>query len=117
MLSLPNNSKVYLACGATDLRCGIDRLAALVQHHFMLDPFSSNMFVFCNRKQDKIKILIWDISGFWLLYKRLEQGRFQWPQTNQEALAVTYRELRWLLDGLSISENKAFGRLTYSTMM
>lgn len=117
MLSLPSTSKVYLACGATDLRSGIDRLAALVQEQFFLDPFSSNMFVFCNRKQDKLKCLIWDVNGFWLLHKRIEQGRFHWPQSEKELIIVNYRQFRWLLDGLSIHENKAFSELSYSTII
>lgn len=117
MLHLSSNTKVYLACGATDLRCGIDTLAAIVQEQFQLDPFSSNMFVFCNRAQEKIKCLIWDVNGFWLLHKRLEKGRFQWPQTKEELVTVSYRQFRWLLDGLSIYEEKAFHELTYSTII
>jgi len=66
-------NQVYLALGPTDLRKSIDGLALIVQESFKLDPFSRNLFVFCNRKKDKIKILEWDHNGFWLHYKRLEK--------------------------------------------
>ena len=61
------------------MRKSIDGLAALVKEGFDLDPFSSSYFVFCNRKRDKLKILRWDYNGFWLYYRRLEKGKFQWP--------------------------------------
>ncbi len=99
--------RVYLACGATDLRKSIDGLAALVREGFNLDPFSTSLFVFCNRKRDKVKILRWDHNGFWLYYRRLERGKFQWPQENSSTVVVSYRQLRWLLDGLSLKQPRA----------
>ena len=80
MLSITGSEKVYLACGSTDLRKSIDGLAALVQIEFDLDPFAPGLFVFCNRKRDKLKILQWDHNGFWLYYRRLERGRFRLSQ-------------------------------------
>lgn len=100
--------KVYLACGATDLRKSMDGLAVIVQQGFALDPFSSGLFVFCNRQKDKLKILQWEHNGFWLHYRRLEKGRFQWPSASQKgAVQVSRRELRWLLDGLNVQQPKA----------
>lgn len=75
--------RVYLARGVTDMRKSIDGLAVLVQEVFNLDPFSPNLFVFCNRKRDKLKILYWDKNGFWLYYRRLEKGHCQWPSEDQ----------------------------------
>lgn len=99
---------VYLACGPTDMRKSIDGLAALVSTQFKLDPFSESWFVFCNRGRDKLKILHWDHNGFWLYYRRLERGRFKWPMTAQtEPIAVTRRQLWWLIDGLSIDQRQA----------
>lgn len=99
---------VYLAAGATDLRKSIDGLAVLVTESFNLDPFSRSIFVFCNRKRDKIKILEWDVNGFWLHYKRLEKGTFKWPSNlDSKTLLVSEREFRWLLDGLSIHQKDA----------
>jgi transposase len=98
---------VYLACGSTDLRKSIDGLAALVSQVFRLDPFAPCLFVFCNRKRDKLKILYWDLNGFWLLYRRLEQGRFQWPTAAGSTVTIDRRQLQWLLDGLSLEQRQA----------
>lgn len=98
---------VYLAAGVTDLRKSIDGLSIIVQETFKLDPFSRHLFVFCNRKKDKIKVLEWDGDGFWLHYKRLEKGRFQWPDGKNQSLAISQREFRWLLDGLSLRQRGA----------
>lgn len=107
MLNASNNSQVFLACGPTDLRKSIDGLAAIVQMRFKLDPFSNGLFVFCNRNRDKVKILEWENTGFWLHYKRLENGKFKWPVNENQVKDITQRELRWLLDGLSIEQPKA----------
>ncbi|MWC29882.1 IS66 family insertion sequence element accessory protein TnpB [Paenibacillus sp. MMS18-CY102] len=98
MLTLSNTQRVYLACGSTNLRKSIDGLAAIVQEGFGLDPFSTCLFVFCNRERNKLKILYWEHNGFWLFYRRLERGTFQWPIGSSDPVAVSNRELRWLLD-------------------
>lgn len=107
MLNLETAGQVHLAPGATDLRKSIDGLAAIVQAVFELDPFSNQWFVFCNRGRDKLKILRWDHNGFWLYYRRLERGRFQWPAGDSQPLAVSRRQLQWLLDGLSLEQQQA----------
>jgi len=107
MLNLTAASQVYLACGSTDMRKSIDGLAAIVQEQFELNPFSTALFVFCNRRRDKLKILQWDHAGFWLYYRRLERGTFQWPSGGSSPLCLTQRELRWLLDGLSLTQHHA----------
>lgn len=99
---------VYLARGSTDLRKSIDGLAALIQQEFNLDPFSSSLFVFCNRGRDKLKILHWDHNGFWLYYRRLERGKFNWPSNGDSVpLKISPRQLQWLLDGLSLEQKQA----------
>lgn len=117
MLTLPNSHPVYLACGATDLRKSIDGLAAIVQEGFGLDPFSPCLFVFCNRECNKLKILYWEHNGFWLFYRRLERGTFQWPTGSERATAVSSRELRWLLDGLSLSQRQAHAKVKAETVI
>ena len=107
MLSEALNRQVYLACGSTDLRKSIDGLAILVKEAFHLDPFSQCLFVFCNRQRDKLKILQWDHNGFWLHYRRLEHGKFEWPADHNDIVSISYREFRWLLDGLSINQQQA----------
>ncbi len=106
MMNTGHGEQVYLACGPTDLRKSIDGLAVLVKEGFKLDPFSPALFVFCNRQRDKIKILHWQHNGFWLYYRRLEKGRFQWPELSQggRVQAIRRRELQWLLDGLSLQQ-------------
>lgn len=108
MLSAINPQRVYLACGPTDMRKSIDSLAAIVSVTFELDVFSESWFVFCNRGRDKLKILHWDTNGFWLHYRRLERGRFRWPQEDQTGpMAISRRQLDWLLSGLSIEQAQA----------
>lgn len=110
---------VYLARGSTDLRKSIDGLAALVQQAFDLDPFSPNLFVFCNRGRDKMKILYWDQNGFWLYYRRLERGTFHWPADDQPSvpLKISRRQLRWLLDGLSLEQKQAHSEVKARTVL
>jgi transposase len=110
--------RVYLACGSTDLRKSIDGLAALVSEGFRLDPFAPCLFVFCNRQRDKLKILQWEHNGFWLHYRRLECGKFQWPtEKNSGPLRISRRELRWLLDGLRIQQREAHPKVTARTVI
>ena len=98
---------VYLACGYTDMRMSIDGLAATVKQVFNLDPFSKSLFLFCGKRSDRLKALLWEGDGFLLLYKRLERGRFQWPRKEAEAKLLTQQQLRWLLEGLSVNQPKA----------
>ena len=89
---------VYLACGHTDMRKSINGLAAIVEAGFKLDPFEDGLFVFCNRSRNRIKILEWDIDGFWLYFKRLEKGRFRWPTLEEsQTMTMTSEELNLLL--------------------
>jgi len=118
MLSETEIERVVLACGSTDLRRSIDGLAVLVKEGFDLDPFSLCLFVFCNRQRDKLKILQWDHNGFWLHYRRLERGKFQWPEgPDVAAVKISRRQLRWLLDGLSITQRQAHAAVTARTVL
>ncbi len=94
---------VYLATGVTDMRKSINTLGLLVEDVLELNPVGPHWFVFCNRRRDKLKILQWDTNGFWLHYRRLENGKFKWPghQKDTIAMEITARQLRWLLDGLN----------------
>lgn len=100
-------SQVYLVTGYTDLRRSIDGLATIVQAKLNLDPYSKELFLFCGRRSDRIKGLLWEEDGFLLLYKRLDNGRFQWPRNETEAKLLTPQQTRWLLEGLNIEQPKA----------
>lgn len=102
MIALGEETPVYLALGVTDLRKSIDALAGLVTDVLGRQPCSAQVFVFCNRRRDKLKVLLWRGNGFWLCYRRLERERFRWPgpTAGQAAVTVSARELRWLLEGL-----------------
>ncbi|MBQ5319583.1 MAG: IS66 family insertion sequence element accessory protein TnpB [Oscillospiraceae bacterium] len=104
---LSSDKKVYIVTGYTDLRRSIDGLAMIVQGQLRLDPFSSALFLFCGRRCDRIKGLLWEGDGFLLLYKRLDNGRFQWPRNETEARLLTPQQTRWLLEGLTIEQPKA----------
>ena len=112
MLSDFSGSKIYLACGYTDLRRGIDGLAELVRQQFRLDPFSNTLFLFCGRKRDRIKALYWEGNGFLLLYKRLERGVYQWPRSESEARELTPQQYRWLMEGLKVDQPNAHRDVT-----
>lgn len=96
------NAQVYLALGVTDLRKSINTLSIVVQEQMGGDLFSGSLFAFCNRRRDIVKILFWDRNGFCLFEKRLEKDRFKWPESSEEVMGLTQRELMWLLDGMEI---------------
>jgi len=95
---------VYLALGSTDMRKSINGLSIMAEQAMDLNPFSGDLFVFCNRRRNIIKILYWDRNGFCLWHKRLEEHRFRWPESEREVMAIDRNSLQWLLYGLDISD-------------
>ena len=109
MLSLPPSVRIFLARGVTDMRKSIDGLEAVTRLFLKRDPFSGDLFVFCNRRHNRIKVLYWEKSGFWLLHKRLEKGTFVWPATEDikhTHVEMDHVELAALLGGLDIRDAK-----------
>ena len=100
-------AKFFLVTGYTDMRKSIDGLMAIVRDTYELDPYSNSLFLFCGRRCDRIKALQFEKDGFCLYYKRLDNGRFQWPRDSSEVRNLTRQEYRWLLEGLSIDQPKA----------
>lgn len=101
MLTLSPLVRVFVAAGATDMRRSVDGLSALVVSAMELDPFSGHLFLFRNRRGDRLKILVWDRSGFWVMYKRLEKGTFAWPEGAKSGpLELTFPQLLMLLEGV-----------------
>lgn len=95
--------KIFIATGYTDLRRGIDDLASTIKFQFDLDPFQKHiLFLFCGKRTDRIKGLIWEGDGFLLLYKRLNIGGFSCPRTKEEAIEITPEQFQMLMQGLSI---------------
>ena len=115
MIGASSSLSVYLVPGVTDMRKSIDGLSLIVSEVLELNPFSESLFVFCNRGRNKLKILHWQTNGFWLYYRRLEKGCFNWPCQGapDQAIALTRRELNWLLDGLPVEQKKAHQPLRY----
>ncbi len=93
---------VYLHRPAVDLRMGINGLAVLVEQALGRNPFAAAVYVFSNRRRNRVKILAWERNGFWLLLKRLEQDRFMWPD-ERAVPTLTVEQLHWLLDGIDLA--------------
>lgn len=101
---------IYIVCGKTDMRKGIDGLATLIQDSFELDPYSDSIFLFSGTSKDRYKCLYFDGDGFAMLYKRLDNGKLQWPKDEKEVRNLSQQELRWLLEGLSLQQPKAISK-------
>lgn len=101
------HNTVYVVTGYTDMRKGIDGLAVIIKAKYHLDPYCKALFLFCGKRCDRIKGLLWEDDGFILLIKRLSDGRFRWPRNEDEVRQLTEQEIRWLLEGLEIDQPKA----------
>ena len=99
MINLYDLGQVYIVCGRTDMKRGIDGLAAIVKDKFDLDPFAGQVFIFCGGSRDRFKALYWDGQSYWLLYKRFENGKMSWPN-NQDDLSP--EQVDWLMKGFCI---------------
>ena len=106
-----NHAQVYIALGATDMRKSINGLSIIVEEELDLDLFTGNLFAFCNRSRDIVKILYWDQNGFCVWKKRLEKDKFRWPESEREVIKISRSALNWLLHGLDLSQ--AHRRLSY----
>lgn len=100
MIGLPSGTRVWLAAGVTDLRRGMDGLSALVQQSLAEDPFSGHVFVFRGKRGDLVKLLWWSGDGLCLFCKRLESGRFIWPQATSGSVHLSSAQLSMLLEGI-----------------
>ena len=98
---------IYLRCGYTDLRRGIDGLAMTIKGELGLDPYEQgSIYLFCGRRADRIKALVYEGDGFTLLYKRLADGRFQWPRNETEVKDLTQEQFQALIDGFAPIQKK-----------
>lgn len=117
MLSLSASTRIYLALGATDMRKGFDGLCGLVSSHLGQDPLSGRLFLFVNRRRDRLKVLYWDGDGLAIWYRRLEEGTFQLPQLDPQAKAVEIRseEFTMLLRGIDLKSIKRRKRFSLAS--
>ena len=100
---------IYIVCDTTDMRKSIDGLYSTIRDKLSMNPDQSSLFLFCEKRCDRIKVLLYETDGYVLLYKRLSvtQGRYRWPRKSSEAQAITWCQLDWLLSGLDIEQPKA----------
>jgi len=105
--------KVYVHRAPVDGRKHINGLLALVEQTLGLDPFAAALYVFGNRRGDRVRILLWQRNGFWLLVKRLEAERFVWPRQGAAVVELTVEQLHWLLEGLDVQAVRGHRTLQY----
>lgn len=103
MFMIPPTVQIFLARQPTDMRKAFDGLAEMVRQHMGGDPLSGHLFVFVNRRGDRVKILCWDRTGYTLYYKRLEAGRFHLPRPQDGTLQIPSAELTLMLEGIDLS--------------
>ena len=108
MFGLGPATRIYLAVGATDLRKGFEGLYGLVRDRLLGDPLSGHVFVFSNAQRNRLKLLFWDGSGLWVCAKRLEKGRFRWPEAaaGQTKVVLSHEELALLLAGIDLTQTR-----------
>ena len=100
---------LYVAAGVTDMRKGFEGLYGLVRDRLFCEPLSGHLFLFCNAQRNRLKVLVWDGSGLWVCAKRLEKGRFTWPQSGdaQGKVVLSHEELSLLLGGIDLAKTKS----------
>jgi transposase len=105
MFGLGPATRIYLAAGATDMRKGFEGLYGLARERLLCEPLSGHVFVFANAQRNRLKLLFWDGSGLWVCAKRLEKGRFRWPEAagGQPKVVLSYEELTLLLGGIDLA--------------
>jgi transposase len=101
-------TRIYVATGATDMRKGFNGLHGLVRDQLLCDPLSGHLFLFSNAQRNRLKIIFWDRSGFWVCAKRLEKGRFHWPEPlpAQNKIVLSHEELALLLGGIDLGKTR-----------
>lgn len=112
MLSLPSALRIFVAVEPADMRKGFDGLAQLVREVIAQDPLSGHLFVFRNRRRDRVKILYWDRDGFAIGMKRLEKGTFRFPEAKEGRIEVTPAEMAAVLEGIDLSGARRLPRFT-----
>lgn len=101
-------TSIYIVCGYTDMRKSIDGLITVIREQLKMNPKNKALFLFCGKRNDRIKALLFEDDGFVLIYKRLAaEGRYRWPRNGMEAKTLTWKQFDWLMSGLDIEQPKA----------
>ena len=114
MIGLPSHVRIYLACGVTDMRKGFDTLAAQVQTMLSLNPHDGALYVFRGKRGDLLKVLWWDGQGLCLFCKRLERGKFLWPQARDGSVLLSAAQLSMLLEDRAAERGAGRGWLRHA---
>ena len=102
-LNLKDFRNIYIVCGATDMRCGINGLSAIIEQKYKMNVFiGKTLFMFCGHNAKIMKALLWEGDGFLMLTKRLESGRFTWPRTSTDVRNLSPEQFKWLMQGFAI---------------
>ena len=106
MFGIGPATRIYLSPGATDMRKGFEGLYGMARDRLQCEPLSGHVFLFCNRQRNRLKMMFWDGSGLWVCAKRLEKGRFRWPEASagQNKIVLTQEELAMLIGGIDLRE-------------
>src|SRR5437879_12005708 len=110
MFGMGPATRIYLAAEATDMRKGFEGLYGLVRDQLRLEPLSGHIFIFSNAQRNRLKVLFWDGSGLWVCAKRLEKGRFSWPQPEQSSASLRSEEFLALISGLEVKAKAGWYR-------
>ncbi len=118
MFGIGPATRIYLAAGTTDMRKGFEGLFGLARDRLSCDPLSGHIFLFCNAQRNRLKLLFWDGSGLWVCAKRLEKGRFRWPEAedDERKIVLSHEELMLLVGGIDLAQTRrrAWHRVTHA---
>jgi len=111
--------EIYLVYEKVDFRMCVNGLTAYIQETLKISPFSEACFIFCNRADDKLKIIEWDYNGFWMYYKRLDKGKFSWPVSSDDnkMVRISRDQYDWLMNGLSVDQRDGFKEVPASKVV
>jgi len=108
MINLGPATRIFLAVGSTDMRKGFNGLSDIVRHRLESDPLNGHLYVFCNKRRNRIKVMYWDGSGLWICNKRLEKGRFSWPapEHDEPRMTLSSEAMSLLLGGIVLEKTR-----------
>ena len=106
MLNVPSKVRIFLCQSAIDMRKGFDGLHGVILEVLRQDPLSGDLFVFLNKRRDRVKLLIWDGDGMMVVYKRLEKGSFKPPAMQADSIVLSAAQLSLLLGGIDLAQTR-----------